>query len=154
MCLPCCTPAPLADSFSCWEKQKPSAKQLHSALSLAPALHAGRGPARCLALAPVSDGGPCLHRPLPVPTSHFSGMISVGACSLDQVKVHVMRSCSGVELSAVGSSEGPNKTTWTTDTLEVFSWQCCSTARKQHQVSYPENKSNDVASLPWKELMA
>ena len=78
----------------------------------------------------------------------------MGACGLDQVKVHVMRSCSGVELSAVGSSEGPNKTTWTTDTLEVFSWQCCSTARKQHQVSYPENKSNDVASLPWKELMA
>lgn len=81
-------------------------------------------------------------------------MISVGACGLDQVKVHVMRSCSVVELSVVGSEEGPNKTTWTTGTLEVFSWQCFSTARKQHRVSYPEKKSNDVASLPWKELMA
>ena len=24
--LPCCTQAPLADSFSCWEKQKPCAR--------------------------------------------------------------------------------------------------------------------------------
>ena len=121
--LPCCTQAPLPDSFSCWEKQKPCARELCSGLPVSSHSRERQmlscplpGPALCswqrVLLSPAASCSQPVTSPGWYPWGHAvsikSKFMSWGPASV-------------VELSATGSEEGPNKATWKTRTLEFFS---------------------------------